>query len=185
MYVCWAVGRGGGLALGWARGGRGALAGRAALWARRAARAALAALALLGLVPLMFGLLLELVSIHAHTRTCTCTHTHIRVCTLDRTHARTYSHTCTHTVIRTQALMHARTHARIGCAKIYGRPIWTWARSKQICYLFCSLALCKLYLITIIKDNNYIKLRWKMKFEALFIRICLQQLRTRCCVQSG
>ncbi|XP_026762905.1 E3 ubiquitin-protein ligase MARCHF6 [Galleria mellonella] len=61
MYACWALGRGGGLAAGWARGGRAALASRAALWARRAARAALAALALLGLVPLMFGLLLELV----------------------------------------------------------------------------------------------------------------------------
>ncbi|XP_045450743.1 E3 ubiquitin-protein ligase MARCHF6 [Melitaea cinxia] len=61
MYVCWAAGRGGALAAGWARGGRAALLERAALWARRAARAALAALALLGLVPLMFGLLLELV----------------------------------------------------------------------------------------------------------------------------
>ncbi|XP_013172213.1 PREDICTED: E3 ubiquitin-protein ligase MARCH6 isoform X1 [Papilio xuthus] len=61
MYVCWAVGRGGALAAGWARGGRAALLARAALWARRAARATLAALALLGLVPLMFGLLLELV----------------------------------------------------------------------------------------------------------------------------
>nr|XP_032520336.1 E3 ubiquitin-protein ligase MARCH6 [Danaus plexippus plexippus] len=61
MYVCWAVGRGGALAAGWARGGRAALLARAALWTRRAARAALAALALLGLVPLMFGLLLELV----------------------------------------------------------------------------------------------------------------------------
>lgn len=61
MYVCWAVGRGGTLAAGWARGGRAMLAARAALWARLAARAALAALALLGLVPLMFGLLLELV----------------------------------------------------------------------------------------------------------------------------
>ncbi|KAJ8713324.1 hypothetical protein PYW07_013694 [Mythimna separata] len=61
MYVCWALGRGGTLAAGWARGGRAMLAARAALWARVAARAALAALALLGLVPLMFGLLLELV----------------------------------------------------------------------------------------------------------------------------
>ncbi|XP_059053765.1 E3 ubiquitin-protein ligase MARCHF6 [Achroia grisella] len=61
MYACWALGRGGGLAAGWARGGRAALAARAALWARRAARAALAALALLGVVPLMFGMLLELV----------------------------------------------------------------------------------------------------------------------------
>ncbi|CAB3259650.1 unnamed protein product [Arctia plantaginis] len=61
MYVCWAVGRGGTLAAGWARGGRAVLAARAALWAKVAARAALAALALLGLVPLMFGLLLELV----------------------------------------------------------------------------------------------------------------------------
>ncbi|CAH2039826.1 unnamed protein product, partial [Iphiclides podalirius] len=59
MYVCWAAGRGGALAAGWARGGRAALVARAALWAHRAARAALAALALLGLVPLMFGLLLE------------------------------------------------------------------------------------------------------------------------------
>lgn len=62
MYVCWAVGRGGTLAAGWARGGRAVLAARAALWARVAARAALAALALLGLIPLMFGLLLELVT---------------------------------------------------------------------------------------------------------------------------
>ncbi|XP_068618251.1 E3 ubiquitin-protein ligase MARCHF6 [Battus philenor] len=61
MYVCWAGGRGGALAAGWARGGRAALAARAGLWARRAVRAALAAVALLGLVPLMFGLLLELV----------------------------------------------------------------------------------------------------------------------------
>ncbi|XP_049874552.1 E3 ubiquitin-protein ligase MARCHF6 [Pectinophora gossypiella] len=61
MYVCWAVGRGGTLAAGWARGGRVALLTRLALWARVALRAALAALALLGLVPLMFGLLLELV----------------------------------------------------------------------------------------------------------------------------
>ncbi|XP_075978605.1 E3 ubiquitin-protein ligase MARCHF6 isoform X2 [Anticarsia gemmatalis] len=61
MYVCWAAGRGGTLAAGWARGGRAVLAQRAALWSRVAARAALAALALLGLVPLMFGLLLELV----------------------------------------------------------------------------------------------------------------------------
>lgn len=62
MYVCWALGRGGTLAAGWARGGRRALMARAALWAKVATRAALAALALLGLVPLMFGLLLELVS---------------------------------------------------------------------------------------------------------------------------
>ncbi|XP_013140225.1 PREDICTED: E3 ubiquitin-protein ligase MARCH6 [Papilio polytes] len=61
MYVCWAAGRGGALAARWARRGRAALLRRAALWTRRAARAALAALALLGLVPLMFGLLLELV----------------------------------------------------------------------------------------------------------------------------
>ncbi|XP_060802474.1 E3 ubiquitin-protein ligase MARCHF6 [Amyelois transitella] len=61
MYVCWAVGRGGSLCAGWARGGRSALVSRAALWARRAARAAAAALLLLGLVPLLFGLLLELV----------------------------------------------------------------------------------------------------------------------------
>ncbi|XP_047503462.1 E3 ubiquitin-protein ligase MARCHF6 [Pieris napi] len=61
MYVCWAAGRGGALAAGWARGGRAALVNRTAVWASRAARAALAALALLGLVPLMFGLLLELV----------------------------------------------------------------------------------------------------------------------------
>lgn len=61
--MCWAVGRGGALAAGWARGGRAALLARAALWTRRAARAALAALALLGLVPLMFGLLLELVGV--------------------------------------------------------------------------------------------------------------------------
>ncbi|CAH2216859.1 jg27594, partial [Pararge aegeria aegeria] len=62
MYVCWAAGRGGALAAGWAQGGRAALLARASLWTKRAARAALAALALLGLVPLMFGLLLELVS---------------------------------------------------------------------------------------------------------------------------
>ncbi|XP_026325179.1 E3 ubiquitin-protein ligase MARCH6 [Hyposmocoma kahamanoa] len=61
MYVCWALGRGGTLAASWARGGRGALLTRLAMWARVAARAALAAAALLGLVPLMFGLLLELV----------------------------------------------------------------------------------------------------------------------------
>ncbi|XP_028171892.1 E3 ubiquitin-protein ligase MARCH6 [Ostrinia furnacalis] len=61
MYVCWALGRGGTLAAGWARGGRTALVSRCILWARVALRAALAAAALLGLVPLMFGLLLELV----------------------------------------------------------------------------------------------------------------------------
>ncbi|KAJ2944212.1 hypothetical protein O0L34_g18190 [Tuta absoluta] len=59
MYVCWAMGRGGTLAAGWARGGRGALFARLYLWTRVALRAALAALALLGLVPLLFGLLLE------------------------------------------------------------------------------------------------------------------------------
>ncbi|XP_063382706.1 E3 ubiquitin-protein ligase MARCHF6 [Cydia fagiglandana] len=61
MYVCWALGRGGTLLAGWARGGRRALLARAATWARIAARAGAAALALLGLVPLLFGLLLELV----------------------------------------------------------------------------------------------------------------------------
>lgn len=62
MYVSWAAGRAGVAAAGWARGGaRGGLWSRAAVWARTAARAALAAVLLLGLVPLMFGLLLELV----------------------------------------------------------------------------------------------------------------------------
>ncbi|GBP15771.1 E3 ubiquitin-protein ligase MARCH6 [Eumeta japonica] len=61
MYLCWAFGRGGSLLAGWARGGRRALLTRAALWARVGLRASLAALILLGLVPLLFGLLLELV----------------------------------------------------------------------------------------------------------------------------
>ncbi|XP_037972675.2 E3 ubiquitin-protein ligase MARCHF6 isoform X2 [Plutella xylostella] len=61
MYVCWAIGRGGALAAGWARGGRRQLFRRLAQWARLALRAAAAAAALLGVVPLLFGLLLELV----------------------------------------------------------------------------------------------------------------------------
>lgn len=61
MYICWAIGRGCGLAVGWARGGRRALLTRAAMYARLCLRATLAAAALLALIPLLFGLLLELV----------------------------------------------------------------------------------------------------------------------------
>lgn len=63
MYLCWGVGRAFALAAGWARGGRRAVLQRGADWARRGARAALAAVALLALVPLLCGLLLELVTL--------------------------------------------------------------------------------------------------------------------------
>lgn len=61
MYVCWVLGRGGTLAAKWTRGGKRALIQRAKMLWYLASRAGLAAIALLGVVPLMFGLLLELV----------------------------------------------------------------------------------------------------------------------------
>lgn len=60
-YVCWVSVRGGALIGAWLPQGRAAVAARVRLWARVAAKSAVASAALLGVVPLLFGLLLELV----------------------------------------------------------------------------------------------------------------------------
>lgn len=62
-YLCWLMARAAALALSWLPQGRAAILSRLKQWFMLGARAAAAFIILLGLVPLLFGLLLELVSL--------------------------------------------------------------------------------------------------------------------------
>lgn len=61
MYVCWAAARGLALAFSWLPRGRRALLDRIKHWAIIGVKASVAFFLLIGLIPLLFGLLLELV----------------------------------------------------------------------------------------------------------------------------
>lgn len=60
-YVCWVLARAISLVAAWEPQGRAALIRRLQLWGRLGVRSAIACIALLGAIPLLFGLLLELV----------------------------------------------------------------------------------------------------------------------------
>lgn len=60
-YVCWAAARGLALAVSWLPKGRRAIIDRVKLWALIGAKAFVSCVLLVGVIPLLFGLLLELV----------------------------------------------------------------------------------------------------------------------------
>ena len=60
-YVCWAIARGLALTMSWLPRGRRAILDRVKYWAIIGAKAYVSSILLIGVIPLLFGLLLELV----------------------------------------------------------------------------------------------------------------------------